>query len=90
MRRERLSMHWSSQRTSQEDATTCIASSGIYFVTRHINWVTVDGEIFYSEAEASAKFDEWKARRKHATGMWDAQLNELNYYGSRGARLGLG
>ena len=82
-------MHWSSQRTSQEDATTCIASSGIYFVTRHINWNYVAGEIFYSEAEASAKFDEYRGGR-NATGMWDAQLNELKYYGRGGARLGLG
>ena len=80
-------MHWSSQRTSQEDATTCIASSGIYFVTRHISWGNVDGEIFYSVAEASAKFDEYRGGR-HATGMWDAQLNQLDYYGS--AWLGLG
>ena len=82
-------MHWSSQRTSQEDATTCIASSGIYFVTRHISWGNVNGEIFYSEAEASAKFDEYRGGR-YATGMWDAQLNQLNYYGSGGAWLGLG
>ena len=80
-------MHWSSQRTSQEDATTCIASSGIYFVTRHISWGNVNGEIFYSEAEASAKFDEYRGGR-YATGMWDAQLNQLNYYGSGGAWLG--
>ena len=82
-------MHWSSQRTSQEDATTCIASSGIYFVTRHISWGNVNGEIFYSEAEASAKFDEYRGGR-YATGMWDAQLNQLNYYGGGGAWLGLG
>ena len=82
-------MHWSSQRTSQEDATTCIASSGIYFVTRHINWNYVAGEIFYSEAEASARFDEYNGGR-WATGVWNAQLNQLNYYGSGGARLGLG
>ena len=82
-------MHWSIQRTSQEDATTCIATSGVYFVTRHISWGNVDGEIFYSVAEASAKFDEYRGGR-HATGMWDAQLNQLNYYGSRGAWLGLG
>ena len=83
-------MHWSIQRTSQEDATTCIATSpGVYFVTRHISWRNVDGEIFYSVAEASAKFEEYNNGR-HATGMWDAQLNELKYYGRRGARLGLG
>ena len=80
-------MHWSIQRTSQEDATTCIATSGVYFVTRHISWGNVDGEIFYSVAEASAKFDEYRGGR-NATGMWDAQLNQLDYYGS--AWLGLG
>ena len=63
--------------------------SGIYFVTRHINWGNVSGEIFYSEAEASARFDEYKDG-PYATGMWDAQLNQLNYYGGGGARLGLG
>ena len=82
-------MYWSIQRTSQEDATTCIATSpGVYFVTRHISWGNVDGEIFYSVAEASAKFDEYRGGR-YATGMWDAQLNQLNYYGGGGARLGL-
>ena len=81
-------MHLSIQRTSQEDATTCIATSGVYFVTRHISWGNVDGEIFYSVAEASAKFDEYRGGR-YATGMWDAQLNQLNYYGGGGARLGL-
>ena len=82
-------MHWSIQRTSQEDATTCIATSGVYFVTRHISWGNVDGEIFYSVAEASAKFDEYRGGR-HATGMWDAELTQLDYYGSGGAWLGLG
>ena len=80
-------MYWSIQRTSQEDATTCIATSGIYFVTRHISRGNVDGEIFYSEAEASAKFEEYDGGR-YATGMWDAQLNQLNYHGR--AWLGLG
>ena len=75
-------MHWSIQRTSQEDATTCIASSGIYFVTRHDDQVSgnVHGEIFYSEAAASAKFDEYDGGDL-ATGMWDAQLNNLGFYG---------
>ena len=82
-------MHWSIQRTSQEDATTCIATSGVYFVTRHFSRNNIGGEIFYSVAEASAKFEEYRGGR-HATGMWDAELNQLNYYGSGGAWLGLG
>ena len=82
-------MHWSIQRTSQEDATTCIATSGVYFVTRHFGRNNIGGEIFHSVAEASAKFEEYRGGR-HATGMWDAQLNQLNYYGGGGARLGLG
>ena len=82
-------MHWSIQRTSQEDATTCIATSGVYFVTRHVSNNNIPGDIFYSEAEAAAKFEEYNGGR-HATGMWDAQLNQLNYYGGGGARLGLG
>ena len=83
-------MHWSIQRTSQEDATTCIATSGIYFITRHFSNNNIPGEIFYSEAEAFAQFNHWKAAKTHATGMWDAQLNQLHYYGRGGARLGVG
>ena len=82
-------MHWSIQRTSQEDATTCIATSGVYFVTRHVSNNNIPGDIFYSEAEASDKFDVYRGGR-YATGMWDAQLNQLNYYGGGGAWLGLG
>ena len=61
-----------------------------FYVTRHIgNKRGVQGKVFGSEAEATASFESYVNESK-AAAMWDAQLTELRYYGSRGARLGSG
>lgn len=61
-----------------------------FYVTRHIgNKRGVQGKVFGSEAEATASFESYVNESK-AAAMWDAQLTELRYYGSRGARRGSG
>jgi hypothetical protein len=56
-----------------------------YYVTRHITYGNVQGDIYASEAEAFARFAELDGGAKAAT-VWDQQLTELKYYGQRGTR----
>ena len=64
-----------------------------FFVTRHATWGTespgetkrgyVWGQRFDSEEEAFAKFAEYD-NGPPATGVWNEQVTELKYYGTRG------
>ena len=58
---------------------------GFYYVTRHITYGDVQGDIYASVAEASTKFDELNGGSL-AAAVWDEQLTELKYYGDRGTR----
>jgi len=50
-----------------------------YYVTRHINYGDVQGDIYASEAEAFARFAELDGGLK-AAAVWDQQLTKLTYY----------
>jgi len=58
-----------------------------YYVTRHIARWDVQGDIYASEVEAFAKFDELNGGSE-AAAVWDEQLTELKYYGSRADQYG--
>ena len=63
--------------------------STIYFITRHesFNPTNILVERFGSRAEADAAFNRYE-NGELATGLFDAQRNEIRYYGNRGARVG--
>ena len=54
-------------------------------MTRHITWGNIAVDIYNSEQEAFARFAELDGGSQ-AAAVWDEQLTELKYYGSRGAR----
>ena len=56
-----------------------------YYVTHHITYGDVKGNIYASEGEAFARFAELDGGRK-AAAVWDESLRELKYYGARGQR----
>ena len=65
--------------------TEANTSDPLFYVTRHIGFGDVQGEVFLSQDEAFAKFDEYDGG-SDATGVWDAQLTQLKYYGGRDKR----
>ena len=65
--------------------TEANTSDPLFYVTRHIGFGDVQGEVFLSQDEAFAKFDEYVGG-SDATGVWDAQLTQLKYYGGRDKR----
>ena len=67
-----------------EEPWVC-ARRRLFYVTRHIDFGDVRGEVFLSQEEAFAKFDEYNGGSE-ATAVWDAQLTELKYYGGRETR----
>jgi len=56
-----------------------------YYVTYHIDYGNVKGNIYASEGEAFARFAELDGGNL-AAAVWDESLRELKYYGSRGQR----
>eukprot|EP00964_Phaeocystis_antarctica_P035555 scaffold20309_cov64-Phaeocystis_antarctica.AAC.2 len=60
-----------------------ISGGNEYYVTSHITWGNVAGDIYNSEKEAFARFAELDGGDL-AAAVWDEQLAELKYYGNRG------
>ena len=73
----------SMQNTLSEHVTRL--NTAKYYVTHHITYGDVKGNIYASEGEALARFAELDGGNL-AAAVWDESLRELKYYGARGQR----